>query len=53
VLDDADRRGRADLVAVADRYFQAIEDDTAEVPFHPECNRTANGQQTTTGAGPR
>jgi hypothetical protein len=47
VLEPADRARRADLVAVADRYFQAIEDDTTDVPFHPDCNRTVNGQQTT------
>jgi hypothetical protein len=52
LLDDADRRSRDELIAVADSYFQAIEDDTADVPFHPECNRTANGQQTT-NRGPR
>jgi hypothetical protein len=45
------RSDRATMIAIADSYFQAIEDDTAEVPFHPDCNRVENGQRTSnTGA---
>jgi hypothetical protein len=47
VLDPAERAGRDELIAVAGSYFQAIEADSTDVAFHPECNRTANGQQTT------
>jgi hypothetical protein len=50
-IDAADRTTRAELIAVANRYFTAIENNTSDVPFHPSCNRTANGQQTT-NSGP-
>ncbi|HKU42904.1 MAG TPA: hypothetical protein VJR89_32315 [Polyangiales bacterium] len=50
-LPSAARASRAELIATANRYFQAIEHNTADVPFHPSCNRTANGQQTT-NSGP-
>jgi hypothetical protein len=46
-LDPAERSTRAQLIATANRYFEAIETNTSDVPFHPSCNRTANGQQTT------
>ena len=50
-LEAAERATRAELIAVANRYFTAIEHNTSDVPFHPSCNRTANGQQTT-NSGP-
>lgn len=46
-LAAAERATRAELIAVANRYFTAIENNTSDVPFDPSCNRTANGQQTT------
>ena len=50
-LEPRERCSRAELFAVANRYFSAIEGNTSDVPFHPSCNRTANGQQTT-NSGP-
>ena len=41
----ASRVSRAELIAVADRYFTAIDGGTA--PFGPDCNRVQNGTQTT------
>lgn len=42
------RRSRAELIAIADAYFDAIEQSTgAEVPFADGCNRFENGVQTT------
>jgi hypothetical protein len=53
VIEPHERATRAQLIATASRYFDAIETNTSDVPFHPECNRTANGQQTTnTGPAP-
>jgi hypothetical protein len=50
-LDEPRRSDRATMIAAADAYFQAIEDDTADVPFAPDCERIENGQRTTnTGA---
>lgn len=46
-IDPHERAARTQLIATANRYFEAIEANTSDVPFHPECNRTANGQQTT------
>jgi hypothetical protein len=46
-VEPGDRPGRDALIAVAGTYFDAIEANSADVPFDPECNRTANGQQTT------
>jgi hypothetical protein len=46
VLDEPERSDRATMIAVADSYFQAIEDNTADVPFHPSCTRVENGQRT-------
>jgi hypothetical protein len=51
ILDPAERTSRDTMLAAAESYFNCIEDNTANVPFHPECNRTANGQQTT-NSGP-
>jgi hypothetical protein len=50
-LTAAERAARSDMIATVSRYFEAIEDNTSDVPFHPSCNRTANGVQTT-NAGP-
>ncbi len=37
------------MIAIADSYFEGIEPNTGKfVPFHPDCNQTANGQKTTT-----
>ena len=41
----ASRVSRASLIAVADRYFTAI--DGGKAPFGPDCNRVQNGTQTT------
>lgn len=51
VLDAPERTPRKEMIAAAHSYFEGIENNTADVPFHPECNRTANGQQTT-NSGP-
>ncbi|MBA3028832.1 MAG: hypothetical protein FP816_08475 [Desulfobacteraceae bacterium] len=51
VLDPGERSSRKQMIAIAESYFNCIEDNTANVPFHPESNRTANGQQTT-NSGP-
>jgi hypothetical protein len=47
VLDGDERADRSTMIAIADSYFQAIEGNTADVPFHPDCNRVENGQATT------
>jgi|KBSSwiStaDraftv2_1062776.scaffolds.fasta_scaffold44185_2 hypothetical protein len=39
------RATRQELIAVADRYFTAI--DGGKAPFGPDCNRVQNGTQTT------
>ena len=41
----ASRVTRPELIAVADRYFTAI--DGGKAPFGPDCNRVQNGTQTT------
>jgi hypothetical protein len=51
ILDPSERSSREKMIAVTESYFNCIEDNTADVPFHPESNRTANGQQTT-NSGP-
>jgi len=53
ILAESERTPREEMIAAANSYFEAIENNTADVPFHPDCNRTANGQQTTnTGPNP-
>ncbi len=49
ILSPADRLPRADMIAVADSYFKALErmDGTRPVPFADTCNRFENGVQTT------
>jgi hypothetical protein len=43
-----DRLSRSKLVEIANSYFDGIEKHSArDVPFHPDCNRTENGVQTT------
>jgi hypothetical protein len=51
-LAPGDRRPRGALVATAARYFEALESDSGDVPFHPDCDRVENGQATT-NRGPR
>jgi hypothetical protein len=51
ILDPSERSPRDKMISIAESYFNAIENNTADVPFHPESNRTANGQQTT-NSGP-
>lgn len=53
ILEESEKTSREEMIAAAHSYFEGIEKNTADVPFHPECNRTANGQQTTnTGPNP-
>lgn len=48
VVPEAERSPRAGLIDIADRYFEGIEKHSGDnVPFHPDCNRTENGIQTT------
>jgi hypothetical protein len=43
-----ERLPRARLIEIANSYFEGIEKHTGEsIPFHPDCNRTENGVQTT------
>ena len=51
ILDPSERSARDKMISIAEGYFNAIENNTVDVPFHPESNRTANGQQTT-NSGP-
>jgi hypothetical protein len=47
-LPDLGRMSRAQLVKVADSYFDAIEQDNGDiVPIHPDCYRLENGVRTT------
>jgi hypothetical protein len=43
---------RAELIALADGYFETIQrnDGTIRTHFHPDCNRVENGVQTTNNA---
>lgn len=50
-LTAAEGAARSDMIATVSRYFEAIENNTSDVPFDPSCNRTANGVQTT-NSGP-
>ncbi len=48
ILSDVQRRTREEMIDIADSYFDGIEQNTGRiVPFHPDCNRTENGAQTT------
>jgi hypothetical protein len=43
-----ERSPRAAMIAAADSYFEGIQTHKPEIiPFHPDCNRTENGTQTT------
>ena len=43
-----ERTSRSAMIAAVDSYFQAVEVHKPEIiPFHPSCNRTENGLQTT------
>ncbi|HXQ26860.1 MAG TPA: hypothetical protein VN822_10665 [Candidatus Acidoferrales bacterium] len=47
-LAPAERRSRANMIAIADSYFNAIEKGHASyVPFDKDCNRIESGIQTT------
>lgn len=49
VLPEAQRRKRGELIAIADSYFSALEnnDGSRVPPFGEDCNRIENGVQTT------
>jgi hypothetical protein len=43
-----ERSPRAAMIAAVDSYFEGIQVHKPEIiPFHPDCNRTENGTQTT------
>ncbi len=54
ILAPSERSSRADMIAIADSYFKALErmDGTRPVPFADTCNRLENGLQTTNNPGP-
>jgi hypothetical protein len=48
----ADRKPRGELIAITNRYFEAIEQGNGKVaPFDGECNRFENGMKTSGTAG--
>jgi hypothetical protein len=48
VLEPAQRRPRAEMVEIANKYLEAIEKNLADyAPFDEKCNRIENGTQTT------
>jgi len=48
----AERRSRANMIAIANSYFSAIEKGHASyVPFDQDCNRVESGVQTTNNPG--
>lgn len=48
VLQPAQRRPRAEMMDIANKYFEALEKNLADsVPFDDACNRVENGVQTT------
>lgn len=48
VLENAQRRPRKEMIAIANSYFDAIDHHLADhVPFDDACNRIENGVQTT------
>ena len=51
-VPQAERATRAELIRIADGYFETIErnDGTIRTRFHPHCNRVENGVQTTNNA---
>ena len=47
-VPESERSSRQQLIAAANSYFDGIEQHKPEIiPFHPDCNRTENGIQTT------
>jgi hypothetical protein len=46
-LNPFERSTRRKMIHIANSYFEGIEKGTADVPFHPSCNRYENGFQTT------
>lgn len=53
VLPPAERRSRQRLVAIADGYFNTVEQNDGEIftHFDPDCQRTENGVSTTSRNG--
>ena len=48
ILDPAERRPRAEMIEIANKYFEAIQENLVDyVPFDDACNRFENGLQTT------
>ncbi|UCH52152.1 MAG: DUF1385 domain-containing protein [Chloroflexota bacterium] len=48
IVPESERSSRDKVIAIANSYFDGLEQNSAEnVPFHPSCNRTENGFQTT------
>lgn len=47
IVPPSHRSTRAQLIADANAYFDAIEHQPGHVPFAPDCNRIENGQLTT------
>lgn len=48
ILAESERSSRSKMIAIANSYFDGIEQSNAEnVPFHPDCSRTENGVKTT------
>ncbi len=48
VLTPAQRRPRAEMIEIANKYFEALEKNLRDsVPFDDKCNRFENGTQTT------
>jgi hypothetical protein len=51
VVPEAERSPRAKMIEIANSYFEGIEKHVGNItPFHPDCNRTENGVQTTNGS---
>jgi hypothetical protein len=47
-LPTSERRRRDEMIAIANKYFDGIEQSNGDlVPFDPDCNRVQNGVQTT------
>ena len=47
-LAAGERRSRAELIAIANKYYEGIEHSKGDlVPFDPQCNRVQNGTRTT------
>ncbi|BAK67189.1 hypothetical protein SLG_25140 [Sphingobium sp. SYK-6] len=54
VVPPAKRSSRAELIRIADSYFEGIVQATGKLtPFHPDCIRFENGTQTTSSKAER